>query len=135
MVRSANSRTPCYLNLISVSPMLGGRNLYTNTARKRSPQTPWRLFGVYAFSFFFPSKPLFLPVEALEFSELKTPLVYTFFPPICFTSILPLCFASNLPLLCWQSRTTAWEPHFADPWHLSELLRKYFVFNFSEMYR
>ena len=25
---------------------------------------------------------LFLPVVALEFSELKTPLVYTFFPPI-----------------------------------------------------
>ena len=53
------------------------------------PPTPWRLFGVYVFSFFFPWKQalwytpnLFLPVEALEFSELKTLWVYTFFPPI-----------------------------------------------------
>ena len=33
-------------------------------------------------SFLVYTKPLFWPVEALEFSELKTPLVYTFFPPI-----------------------------------------------------
>ena len=32
-----------------------------------------KLFGIHQTSF--------LPVEALEFSELKTPLVYTFFPP------------------------------------------------------
>ena len=50
------------------------------------PQTPARLFGVYDFSFLLPwnklfdihqRNPLFLAVEALEFSELKTPLVYT----------------------------------------------------------
>ena len=32
-------------------------------------------------SFLVYTKPPFLPVDALEFSELKTPLVYTFFPP------------------------------------------------------
>ena len=32
-----------------------------------------KLFGIHQTSF--------LPVEALEFSELKTPLVYAFFPP------------------------------------------------------
>ena len=68
------------------------QNLYTNIARRGPPQTPGSLFGVYAISFSVPSfplktsflvytKPCFLPVEALEFSERKTPLVYTFFPP------------------------------------------------------
>ena len=33
-----------------------------------------KLFGIHQTSF--------LPVETLEFSELKTPSVYTFFPPI-----------------------------------------------------
>ena len=71
---------------------LGGQNLYTNTARRGSPsppQTPWRLFGVYVFPAFSLENKLFgihqtsfLPVEALEFSELKIPLVYTCFPPI-----------------------------------------------------
>ena len=69
---------------------LGGQYIYiyTNTARRGPPQTPSRLFGVYVFSIFSLTNKLFgihqtsfLPVEALEFSELKTPLVYTFFPP------------------------------------------------------
>ena len=33
-------------------------------------------------SFLVYTKTSFLPVETLEFSERKTPLVYTFFPPI-----------------------------------------------------
>ena len=39
--------------------ILGGQNLYTNTARRGPSETPWRLFGVYAFSFFSPWKQAF----------------------------------------------------------------------------
>ena len=71
---------------------VGGQNLYTNTVRRGPPHTPGRLFSVYGFPPLFPWKQAFcqvfgihqtsfLPVEALEFSELKTPLVYTFFSP------------------------------------------------------
>ena len=45
--------------------------------------TPGRLFGVYfplENKLFGIHQASFLPVEALKFSELKTPLVYTFFP-------------------------------------------------------
>ena len=82
MQNNANSRP-------ETQAWIGGQNLYTNTARKGPPQTPRRLFLVYMY---FPAFSLetklfgihqtsFLPVEALEFSELKTPLVYAFFPP------------------------------------------------------
>ena len=62
--------------------------------RRGPPQTPWSLFGVYVFSFFFPwkqqlfgiHKTSFLPVEELEFSELKAPLVYT----LTFLDVAPL---------------------------------------------
>ena len=64
---------------------VGGQNLYTNALRRCPPQTPGRLFGVYVFSFFPHENKLFgihqtffWPVETLEFSELRTPLVYTF---------------------------------------------------------
>ena len=50
---------------------VGGQNPYTDTARRSSPHK--HLEGSLVTSF--------LPVEALEFSELKTHLVYTFFPP------------------------------------------------------
>ena len=54
--------------------------------------TPGRLFGVYVSPLFSLENKFFaqvfgihqtsfLPVEALELSELKAPLVYTFFPP------------------------------------------------------
>ena len=40
---------------------IGGQNLYANTARRGPPpQTPWRLFGVYVFYFFFTWKQAFL---------------------------------------------------------------------------
>ena len=47
---------------------LGGQNLYTNTARRVSPQTPWRLVGVYVFSFFFPWKQAFWYTPNLFFA-------------------------------------------------------------------
>ena len=62
---------------------IGRPKLYTNTV-----QTPERLFGVKGIFRFFPLKASnlgrhqtsFWPVEALGFSERKTPLVYTFAP-------------------------------------------------------
>ena len=67
---------------------IGGQNLYTNTAR-RGPQKHLEASLVYMY---FPAFPLenklygihqtsFLPVKELDFSELKTPLVYTLFLP------------------------------------------------------
>ena len=38
---------------------IGCQNLYTNTARRGPQQPPWRLFGVYVFSSFFPWKQAF----------------------------------------------------------------------------
>ena len=72
---------------------IGGQNLYTNTVRRGPPRTPGRLFGVHDFfplfslenklfaKFLVYTKPLFRLLRHLSFSELKTPLVYTFFPP------------------------------------------------------
>ena len=84
---------------------MGGQNLYTNAARRDPPQTPGRLFGVYVVSFFSLENKLFgihqtscLPVEALEFSELKTPLVYTFLPP---SIALSLASRSSCVLSCF----------------------------------
>ena len=91
------------------SSEIGGLNLYTNAARRGPPQTPRRLLGVCVFSFFFPlktsslvyTKPLFWPIEALEFAELKTPLVYTFVPPTkCRDSESKIAARQFLPLSC-----------------------------------
>ena len=86
----------CHLVVLSLHPWnrggegskIGGQYLYTNAVRRGPPQTPWSLFGAHVVSFFLPWKQavwytpnLFWPVEELEFSELKTPLVYTFLPP------------------------------------------------------
>ena len=54
---------------------IGGQNLYTDTLRRGSPTTTLKALWCICIFLLFPS---FLPAEALEFSELKTPLVYTF---------------------------------------------------------
>ena len=46
---------------------LGGQNLYTNTARRGPQRPPWRLFGVYVFSFVFPWKQAFWYTPKLLF--------------------------------------------------------------------
>ena len=58
-----------------------------------------KLFGIHQTSFF--------PVQALEFSELKTPLVYTFFP-------LWFGLPGRLLTKTWQQRLSsgAWHPTF-----------------------
>ena len=50
------------------APLIGGQILYTNTARRGPPQTPWRLFGVYVFSFFLPWKQAFWYTPNLFFA-------------------------------------------------------------------
>ena len=67
--------------------------MYTPILREGVPHKHLEgsLVCVYVFSFFFSfenklsreHQTSFLPVEALEFSELKIPLVYTFFPSEC----------------------------------------------------
>ena len=67
---------------------IGGPNLCTNTVRRVSPANAWKaLWGICIFpcfplktSILVHTKPLFWPVEALGFLELKTPLVCTFVP-------------------------------------------------------
>ena len=73
---------------VCLSPTLGGQNLYTQNCAKRSRTNTWKALWCICLFLRFPWKQalwytpnLFLPVEALEFSELKTPLVYTFVPP------------------------------------------------------
>ena len=71
-------------------PFVGGQNLHTNIVRRGPPHT--HLEGSLVYMFFPPpfsrkqtfwyTPNLFLLVDSLGFSELKTPLVYTFFPAI-----------------------------------------------------
>ena len=67
--------------------MLGGQNLYTNAVRRVPHTHTWKVLWCICFVLVFSlenklfgiHQEPFLPVEAIELSELKTPLVYTFF--------------------------------------------------------
>ena len=114
---------------------VGGQNLYTNTVR-RAPRTrahthtPGRLFGVYVLFFLlslpFPWKGtfrytpnlFFAPVEALEFSELKTTLVHAFVPSDpgspaghCLQNHVRLTAARRQTHQCWPYRVTTQGKH------------------------